>query len=340
MEDVHQIVLNQVPIDWNLTTGELSFFGLSSVLFWANPSMYRMLKAFVDQIGIEMFELLMAHESSKGTDEDYNAMITQLADNFPEGFLAWGRAVTTAGWGLFELPEYDFDRKHALVRINNPWELKMLKGTGERWGCPFLQGKLIGIFSHAFATTCWADVHDMNGDGDDLFVEFRIYAGSKTIPDELDRMRALLQDSKERGLQAAIEQATQDLGKQKSLVHALSTPMIQVWDGILVMPLIGEVDDERASVLTQKVLEAISSRRTTHLIIDITGVGDLDVQAANHLSRLVAAARLLGTNCLLAGVSPHVAQTLIAIETQLPSLPSYATTEAALKQVLRRRGVL
>ncbi|MGB1275169.1 MAG: STAS domain-containing protein, partial [Nannocystaceae bacterium] len=323
----------------DLTNGELSFFGLPSVLFWANPSMYRMLKAFADQIGTEMFELLMAHESSKGTDEDYNAMITQLADNFPEGFLAWGRAVTTAGWGLFELPEYNLERKHAVVRVKNPWELKMLKGTGDHWGCPFLQGKLIGIFSHAFGTTCWADISAIDGESSDLFVEFRIYPGTRTIPDELKRMRALLQDSKERGLQEAVEQATRDLSKQKSLVHALSTPMIQVWDGILVMPLIGEVDDERASVLTQNVLAAISARRTTHLIIDITGVGKLDVRAANHLSRLVAAARLLGTDCLLAGVSPQIAQTLIATDTKLPEVPSYATTETALKRVLRGRGV-
>ncbi|MEZ4383814.1 MAG: STAS domain-containing protein [Nannocystaceae bacterium] len=345
MSDTHEITLNHVPIGWDLKAGNLSFLGISSVLFWLNPSLYRMLKPLVDHIGVEMFGLLVAYESSKGTEEDYHAMVTQLGETFAEGFLAWGQAVGAAGWGLFELPEIDIERRHARVRLTNPWELKMLRDTGDDWGCPFIQGKLIGIFGHAFGTTCWADAENRRREGDDLVIEYRIYADSRTIGEELNRARDAQLDARERELRHAVTTATSELEEkltvveqQRSLIRALSTPLIQVWDGILVLPLIGELDDERASQLTESVLHAISERSAHHLIIDVTGVAELDAEAAERLLRAIAAARLLGARCLLAGISARVAQTLVEADSDLGGVPCYTTTQDALQTILNRRG--
>src|SRR5689334_9938956 len=107
MEAKPSLTINKAPIVWDPDNGDVSFFGLSSVLFWANPSMYHMLAPLVEELGADLFRTLVATSSSFGTDEDYNAMVTALGATFEEGFLAWGRAVAAAGWGAFELPHFD-----------------------------------------------------------------------------------------------------------------------------------------------------------------------------------------------------------------------------------------
>lgn len=344
MTSQHEITLNQVPIRWDLDAGALSFFGLPSVMFWVNPSLYRMLRPLVGVCGVELYRLLVAYESSKGTDEDYHAMVTQLGASFGEGFLAWGAAVSTAGWGRFELPELDLERRRARVRVHNPWELQMLRGAEERWGCPFLQGKLIGVFSHAFGARCWAEEDEIVMNDDALSVEFRIYADERTIAEELERLRSELKSERERALQSRVEGATEALQEklalvehQRGVIQSLSAPLIQVWEGVLVLPLVGELDELRASALTERTLEAVSVRGAEFVILDLTGATIVGSSAANALLRTIAAARLLGARCLLSGVSSSVAQALVEVGTALTDVPSFATVQAALEQILGRR---
>jgi hypothetical protein len=96
MDARSSITINNAPIVWDPAVGDVSFFGISSVLFWANPSMFRMLEPLVEEIGVDLFRMLVAHSSSLGTEEDYHSMVTVLGSTFPEGFLAWGRAVSAA----------------------------------------------------------------------------------------------------------------------------------------------------------------------------------------------------------------------------------------------------
>ncbi len=332
----HDVTLNQVPIHWDLDAGNLSFLDLPSVILWTNPSLYRMLKPLVDHVGVDLFCLMVAHESSKGTAEDYHAMVTQLGSTFAEGFLAWGEAVSTAGWGRFELPELDMEGHRARVRIRNPWELQMLCDTGDSWGCPFIQGKLIGIFSHAFGVRCWADQEAL--DLQESTVEFRIYPAERTLKASLEVLQQQLRESRERGLRDKIDEAAHELKEKQALIRRLSTPLIQVWDGVLVIPLIGDLDTSRAQILTENTLQAISERGARVVIIDVTGISKFDSESAGHLLRTVAAAGLLGARCLLAGISPRIAQMLVTSQATLSDVPCFATTQAALEHAIGRQS--
>ena len=343
MSNAHEITLNGARIDWDLDTGNMRFFGIPGVLFWLNPSLYRMLKPLVEVCGVQMYRLLVAHESSLGTEADYHAMVTQLGETFAEGFLAWGAAVSAASWGRIELPELDMEAKHARVKIHNPWELKMLRETGERWGCPFMQGKIIGVFSHAFGLNCWADEERVVDTEDELSVEFRVYPAERTISGELERLREQSRDEHERRMQSQVESATRQLQdklelveRQRQVIRKLSTPLIQVWEGVLVLPLVGPIDDERADELTARTLEAVSTRKARYVLLDLTGVSDFSLEVANHLLRTVGAVQLLGARCLLSGVSPKIAQTLIGVGTRLSEVPAFATVQVALEQVIGR----
>ncbi len=337
-----RIVLNQVPIEWDLAAGNFTFFGIPAVLFWLNPSMYRMLRPLVDVCGVELYQLLVAYESSRGTDEDYHAMVTQLGSTFAEGFLAWGAAVSTAGWGHFELPECDHATKTARVKVVNPWELKLVQGTEDRWGCPFIQGKIIGVFSYAFGVNCWADAEEVVVSEDELSVVFRVYPADKTIATEIERVRKLRHRAGEQQFRARLDEATASLREQLEVVERqretilrLSAPLIQVWDGILVLPLIGELDEVRIHDLIERTLAAVTNRGATHLILDLTGVDTFSVITGTGLLRLVGASRLLGTHCMFTGISPELAQGLVEAETSmLANVPTYATVQAALESLM------
>jgi len=217
------VELNKVPIDWDLENSILSFFGIDSALFWTDPSMVRMLSPLAEEVGCDLFRLLIAYSSSLGTKEDYHNMISILGDNFEEGFLAWGKAVSAAGWGTFKMPEYNPEDKQATVIIYNSWEISMQRNLPpeKRWGSPFLQGKIIGIFNQAFGTHCWAsDI--CNYDSAELNTEFKIFPSKKTIQDELKKLRYKRMIASEQDLVTKVEQKTAELQQAQKKVEQYS----------------------------------------------------------------------------------------------------------------------
>lgn len=336
--------LNGVSLEWDLDEGKLSFFGLPTAMFWLDPSLLRMLQPLVEEMGAPLFRLVVAHTSGIGAEEDYRAMVTVLGSTFEEGFLAWGHSVSAAGWGRFELPSFDREARRAVVRVHNPWELRMQQGIKERWGCPFLLGKLIGIFSCALGANCWAEEREIQSEGGALCVELEIFLSQKTITAEIAALReqrsALTRAPLEREL-AERARVEQELGekltlieRQQQAIRALSTPILQVWEGVLAMPIIGVVDSQRAAAITEALLNEITRRRARFAIIDLTGVELVDTATANHFARIVRAAGLLGAECLTCGIRPAVAQAMVALGAVAESR-TFANMQDALEAVIR-----
>ncbi len=218
-EVIRSTFLNGVTIDWNLERGEMSFFDIPCALFWLDPSLLQLLEPLAQEIGTEMFSLLVAHSSSLGTDEDYQAMVNVLGPTFPEGFIAWGDAVAAAGWGRFELPEFDEEAKSATVIVRNPWELRLQKSLSPdkaRWGCPFVQGKVTGIFSHAFGVNCWAHQQEISQNAEGEYsVSFHIRASTRTIESELLALRQKRFLEEEAQLVEELHRRTSDLERAR-----------------------------------------------------------------------------------------------------------------------------
>lgn len=107
---------------------------------------------------------------------------------------------------------------------------------------------------------------------------------------------------------------TQMIDKLRDAVKALSTPVIDVWDGIVSLPIAGVVDAQRAAEMTERLLVRISNSRARCVIIDITGVDEVDATTAAHLVRMVRATELLGAYTLVSGVQPSVAQAFVELD--------------------------
>lgn len=223
-----EVEIHRIPIRWDLEKVILTFFGMDSALFWTDPSIVNMLAPIVEELGKDLFRLLVSHSSSLGTEADSHAMISTLADNFKDGFLAWGQGVSAAGWGSFELHEYNPDDKQALVVVRNSWEVSVQRNLPpeKRWGAPFLQGKLIGIFSNSFGVPCWAN-DTCYYDPANLYTEIRIFPSNVTIKDELKKLRYERMLANERDLAAKVDLRTAELQRAKEEVEQYSMTLEQ-----------------------------------------------------------------------------------------------------------------
>ncbi|WP_437814874.1 PAS domain S-box protein [Sorangium sp. So ce1078] len=123
--------------------------------------------------------------------------------------------------------------------------------------------------------------------------------------------------------------------RQTILVEELSTPIIPITDGIVVVPLVGTLDEQRLSRMTESLLEALSARAASMVILDITGVRTVDQQAVHGLTRSVGAARLLGARVLLSGIRPDVARALVEIGADLDGVATFGSLQGGIVHALR-----
>ncbi len=128
------------------------------------------------------------------------------------------------------------------------------------------------------------------------------------------------------------------ISRQQQDMLELSTPVVELWQGILALPLIGTLDSSRTQVVMQNLLEAIVAKGATIAIIDITGVPTVDTLVAQHLLKTVAAARLMGAECVISGIRPQIAQTIIHLGVELGNVATKATLATALQMSLRKLG--
>jgi rsbT co-antagonist protein RsbR len=119
----------------------------------------------------------------------------------------------------------------------------------------------------------------------------------------------------------------------------LSTPVVQLWDGILALPLIGTLDSARTQVVMESLLQQIVDTSAGIAIIDITGVPTVDTLVAQHLLKTVAAARLMGADCIISGIRPQIAQTIVHLGVDLGSVTTKATLADAFRIALERQGL-
>lgn len=119
---------------------------------------------------------------------------------------------------------------------------------------------------------------------------------------------------------AVLEEKLDTIRRQQVAIRDLSAPIIDLWEGILTLPIVGTVDSQRAIDITEKLLQRINDTNAACVIIDLTGVDVVDTMTADHLIKLVKSARLLGTYCVVTGIGPEIARTLVDLGVELHEL--------------------
>jgi rsbT co-antagonist protein RsbR len=129
------------------------------------------------------------------------------------------------------------------------------------------------------------------------------------------------------------------IAEQQREMLELSTPVVQLWDGVLGLPLIGTLDSARTQVVMENLLQRIVDTGARIAVIDITGVPTVDTLVAQHLLKTVAAARLMGADCIISGIRPQIAQTIVHLGLELNTVATKATLADAFALAMQRVGL-
>lgn len=279
----HRATIDGIEIYWDTDHGRMQSINRWLVALWLDPSLLNILAPLRDELGAELFQLLVAFSSSQGTREDYETMVTKFATTFEEGFLAWGRAVGVVGWGRFELPAIDREAGTATVIVRSPWELVMQERLDEPWGCPFLRGKMIGIFRHALGANCWAHERCFEENGEHV-LELSLFRSELTIEAELVRLRREMADEREQTLRGQVDDRTKLLRTSEERLIATLSSMAS-W--VFTLDVGGD---------TERVLSSYRPRESSFPQVALgTPLGDvLPTAAASQVSEVARRAATTG----------------------------------------------
>jgi rsbT co-antagonist protein RsbR len=148
----------------------------------------------------------------------------------------------------------------------------------------------------------------------------------------LDRLALHTTEAFQKGREEVILRQQQDMLE-------LSTPVVKLWDGILALPMIGTLDSSRTQIVMESLLQRIVETGAEIAIIDITGVPTVDTLTAQHLLKTVTAARLMGADCIISGIRPQIAQTIVHLGVDLNGIVTKATLADAIKHALKQMGL-
>lgn len=160
----------------------------------------------------------------------------------------------------------------------------------------------------------------------------------KLLLDELWRSTLLLDELGMHTIKVYQETREAVIRRQQDDILELSTPVVKLWDGVLALPMIGTLDSARAQVVMESLLQRIVDTGSEIAIIDITGVPTVDTLVAQYLIRTATAIRLMGAECIVSGLRPQIAQTIVHLGISLEQITTKATLAEALALALRRLG--
>ena len=159
-----------------------------------------------------------------------------------------------------------------------------------------------------------------------------------TLADEAWRATTILDDLGLFTTETYQKTREEVIGRQQQELMELSTPVVTLWEGILALPLIGTLDSARTQVVMESLLQRIVETGSMIAILDITGVPTVDTLVAQHLLKTVAAARLMGADCIISGIRPQIAQTIVHLGVDLGGVTTKATLADAFAVALQKMG--
>jgi anti-anti-sigma regulatory factor len=232
----------------------------------------------------------------------------------------------------------EFDRAKGHFLMKGTWEnsyeadnyLKQ-HGTSHEPVCHTLIGYASGWSTSFFGQPLLAVELRCRACGEDV-CEFEIRPSDAWGP-EADSYRDAMAGTQV-SLTRELEDKLQTIERQAIAIRELSTPVLEIWDDVLALPVVGLVDTKRSLDIMSTLMRRIVDTKARHVIVDITGVDMVDTKTADYLLKIVRAANLLGSRCVLTGLSPSVAQTLVEIGADLTEVTTLRDLKAGLRECL------
>ncbi|MCM3610209.1 STAS domain-containing protein [Planococcus sp. MERTA32b] len=324
-----------LSFEWNLDKGEFLFEGQNSVLFWTATA----LKMFFDTIeeiaGEDAAEVVMETAGYRQgiVVAEYFSRMENV--NVAEAAALITNTYASAGWGVAETHKLDVENKTIEVHLKDSWEHSINIAQNKKTGGRFLPAHYAGIFTRLFDENIWYEVDHFQLEGFSETV-IRYFPSEETIEENIHRLARSKEALEIRKLQNLVEEKTAEL---TMLVKELSSPIIPVLDGIVVVPLLGTYDEERAEELLIKTLQNLPTYKARYLVLDLTGLNDnFTQQAAALIEKLGATAGLIGTETILVGISPKMSMVISESGIDISKFDCFQTLQHGIHFALAQNG--
>lgn len=327
----YQLTVNKNEFVWSGQQGELTFDGAPALLFWDSA-----IELFLNTI-----EEISGSDVSKTVYEVTGFRMGHLVSSYYEGrtdvvqlLSEYSDIYKSAGWGVFEIHEYSYEEKRAVVRIRNSWEHRIFKMAGKNEAGVLLPSHWAGIFSGLFKQDMWYKMVKSQQAGHE-YDEVEIFPSSITISQNIHELARKKEQESIMELEKKVEERTQELN---SLVQELSSPVIPVLNGILVIPLIGKYNEDRLSNLIEKALVELTRLKAKYLLIDLTGIKHVDAYTIHGVQKLIQSVRLIGGQCFIVGVSPELSIQILSSNVNLEGIQSFSSLQQGVEYAIQQNG--
>ena len=348
MSDLIKVQVAGFEIAWDMDRGLNLWAGTPTLSMWIPSTVAGLMQGLQRMVGTERFNLYMQTGGIDSMEGDWAVISSQ--PTFTAGFAVMVPIAMAAGWGRWETVAVDYDKKRAVFRTYNSWEALYQKHLGVCWGSGMIAGKFAGFGSRLFGTACWAEQTKFCALGDE-YDEFTVSPAEFTTQERLHKLlesglgtavdlgaalSQLRQEVAERQkVEGELRVALQQVRAQEEALRKIDAPIIQIWDGVLTVPLMGFLDSERAVLMMQRLLEEIVRARARFAILDLTGVDVVDTSTADHLVRIIRAIELLGARAVITGIRSAVAQTMVSLGVDLSRITTLRNLQQGLKACMR-----
>ncbi|PLS18661.1 anti-anti-sigma factor [Bacillus sp. M6-12] len=297
------INIGGLEFKWDLEKGQFLFEGQDAVLFWISSAM----KTFFDTI-----EEISGEEASnlvfEATGFRQGLVVGEYFEKMKDVSVSEAAELITntyasAGWGRTVIENLNFETKTLTAHLKDSWEHKINVAQGKQKGGNFLPAHYAGIFTGLFGTNIWYKVVQYQLEGHEHSV-IEYFPSDVTVSNNIHQLARKKESDHIHHLEALVEDKTRILTE---LVKKLSSPIIPVLEGVVVVPLIGKYDEERSEELVVKTLKNLPTYKANYLILDLTGLDkDISSHTASLIEKTGSAASLIGTKTILVGISAEL----------------------------------
>ncbi|WP_043932994.1 STAS domain-containing protein [Bacillus sp. EB01] len=325
------IHVNTNELIWDETNGLLTFDGAPALVFWDNA-----IELFLNTI-----EEVSGKNVSKAVYEATGYRMGQIVKTYYEGrndieqILAEYRNIyKSSGWGDFKITYLSLEEKRVVVQLFNGWEHRIFKEGKNKHANVLMPSHWAGIFGGLFQEDMWYEVKSSQRDGYD-YDEIELFQSNITFSKNIHNLARQKELESISELEEKVKGRTEELS---ALVKELSSPVIPVLEGILVIPLIGTFNEERLSDLVERALFELSTRKANYILIDVTGMTQINEYTIFGLQKLIKAIRLLGSECYIVGVTSELAGQMIHSNVQLKGIQSFLSLQQGVEFAIGENG--
>ena len=335
MEKKPSINVGGLQFEWDLENGRFSFEGQDAVLFWTASAMRMFFDSIEEIAGEEAAEVVL---ESTGFRQGL-VVGSYFSDMEEVGVEKAANLITntyaSAGWGVAEIHQLNINDHTLEVHLRDSWEHKINVAQNKKSGGRFLPAHYAGIFTTLFGRQIWYEVVHYQIGGHEKSV-IRYFPSDKSIEENIHRLARAKEAEHISRLEKLVDEKTAELNE---LISEISSPLIPVMEGIVVVPLLGTYDERRAEELIVKTLQNLPTHKAKYLVLDLTGLNNNFTQhAASLIGKLGAAAALIGTDTILVGISPQMSMVITETGLNLSKFHCFQTLQHGIHYALAQNG--